>query len=91
MPFARDDRPRSSVQQPLRVDEPDACEEPNGIVLTRDQLLERVWGYTFAGDTRTVDVHVRQLRRKLGDASPIVTVWGVGYKVSVEPKAAQAS
>src|SRR5436305_1372482 len=46
-----------------------------GLVLTRDQLLERVWGYTFAGDTRTVDVHVRQLRRKLGDASPIVTVW----------------
>ncbi len=53
-----------------------------GLVLTRDQLLERVWGYTFAGDTRTVDVHVRQVRRKLGDASPIVTVWGVGYKVS---------
>ena len=51
-----------------------------GLVLTRDQLLERVWGYTFAGDTRTVDVHVRQLRRKLGEASPIVTVWGVGYK-----------
>jgi DNA-binding response OmpR family regulator len=62
-----------------------------GLVLTRDQLLERVWGYTFAGDTRTVDVHVRQLRRKLVDASPIVTVWGVGYKVSVEPKVAQAS
>jgi len=55
-----------------------------GIVLTRDQLLERVWGYTFAGDTRTVDVHVRQIRRKLGDASPIVTVWGVGYKVASE-------
>ena len=54
----------------------------SGLVLTRDQLLERVWGYTFAGDTRTVDVHVRQLRRKLGDASPVVTVWGVGYKVS---------
>jgi DNA-binding response OmpR family regulator len=53
-----------------------------GLVLTRDQLLERVWGYTFAGDTRTVDVHVRQIRRKLGDVSPIVTVWGVGYKVS---------
>jgi DNA-binding response OmpR family regulator len=53
-----------------------------GVVLTRDQLLERVWGYTFAGDTRTVDVHVRQVRRKLGDASPIVTVWGVGYKVA---------
>jgi DNA-binding response OmpR family regulator len=53
-----------------------------GLVLTRDQLLERVWGYTFAGDTRTVDVHVRQIRRKLGEAAPIVTVWGVGYKVS---------
>jgi DNA-binding response OmpR family regulator len=62
-----------------------------GLVLTRDQLLERVWGYTFAGDTRTVDVHVRQLRRKLGAASPIVTVWGVGYKVSAEPKVARAS
>jgi DNA-binding response OmpR family regulator len=62
-----------------------------GLVLTRDQLLERVWGYTFAGDTRTVDVHVRQLRRKLGQASPIVTVWGVGYKVSTEPKVARAS
>jgi DNA-binding response OmpR family regulator len=59
-----------------------------GLVLTRDQLLERVWGYTFAGDTRTVDVHVRQIRRKLGDASPIVTVWGVGYKVAPERNAA---
>ena len=59
-----------------------------GLVLTRDQLLERVWGYTFAGDTRTVDVHVRQLRRKLGDASPIVTVWGVGYKVTQAKDAA---
>jgi DNA-binding response OmpR family regulator len=62
-----------------------------GLVLTRDQLLERVWGYTFAGDTRTVDVHVRQLRRKLGEACPIVTVWGVGYKVATDPKAAKAS
>jgi DNA-binding response OmpR family regulator len=53
-----------------------------GLVLTRDQLLERVWGYTFPGDTRTVDVHVRQLRKKLGDASPIVTVWGIGYKAA---------
>jgi DNA-binding response OmpR family regulator len=59
-------------------------------VLTRDQLLERVWGYTFAGDTRTVDVHVRQLRRKLEDASPIVTVWGVGYKVSPAKDAKKA-
>jgi len=62
-----------------------------GLVLTRDQLLERVWGYTFAGDTRTVDVHVGQLRRKLGESCPIVTVWGVGYKVATEPKAARAS
>jgi DNA-binding response OmpR family regulator len=62
-----------------------------GLVLTRDQLLERVWGYTFAGDTRTVDVHVRQIRRKLGDASPIVTVWGVGYKVTSERAPAAAS
>ncbi len=62
-----------------------------GLVLTRDQLLERVWGYTFAGDTRTVDVHVRQLRRKLGDASPIVTVWGVGYKVSPQREPAATS
>ncbi len=62
-----------------------------GLVLTRDQLLERVWGYTFAGDTRTVDVHVRQLRRKLGEASPIVTVWGVGYKVAPAREAATTS
>ncbi len=62
-----------------------------GIVLTRDQLLERVWGYTFAGDTRTVDVHVRQIRRKLGDASPIVTVWGVGYKVSPDRSPASSA
>ena len=61
-----------------------------GIVLTRDQLLERVCGYTFAGDTRTVDVHVRQIRRKLGDASPIVTVWGVGYKVASDRSPARA-
>jgi DNA-binding response OmpR family regulator len=58
-----------------------------GLVLTRDQLLERVWGYTFAGDTRTVDVHVRQLRRKIGDTCPIVTVWGVGYKVADDASA----
>ena len=62
-----------------------------GLVLTRDQLLERVWGYTFAGDTRTVDVHVRQIRRKLEDASPIVTVWGVGYKVSPDRTSAPAA
>ncbi len=62
--------------------------ERDGEVLNREQLLEKVWGYTFAGDTRTVDVHVRQLRKKLGDACPIVTVWGSGYKVGEEVHAA---
>jgi DNA-binding response OmpR family regulator len=56
--------------------------QERGRVLSRERLLERVWGYTFAGDTRTVDVHVRQVRRKIGETCPIVTVWGVGYKVA---------
>ncbi len=50
-----------------------------GRVITRDQLLSSVWGYTAPGGTRTVDVHVAQLRSKLGEASPIRTVRGVGY------------
>lgn len=58
-----------------------ALVENRGLVLTREQLLERVWGYTFLGDSRTIDVHVRQLRKKLGDACPVQTVWGTGYKV----------
>ena len=58
--------------------------EHRGIVLTREQLLEQVWGFTFLGDSRTIDVHVRQLRRKLGDACPIQTVWGTGYKVAAK-------
>jgi len=62
--------------------------ERDGEVLNREQLLEKVWGYTYAGDTRTVDVHVRQLRKKLGEACPIVTVWGSGYKVGTEVHAA---
>src|SRR5437764_11806432 len=53
-----------------------------GVVLTRDQQLERVWGYTFAGDTRRLELHVREVRRKPGDASPIVTGCGVGHKVA---------
>jgi len=60
--------------------------ENRGIVLTREQLLERVWGFTFLGDSRTIDVHVRQLRRKLGEACPIQTVWGTGYKVPAAGK-----
>jgi len=51
-----------------------------GIVYTRQQLLDAVWGNGWYGDERTVDVHVRQLRRKLGDAFPLATIWGVGYR-----------
>ena len=50
-----------------------------GRVVTRDQLLSGVWGYSAAAGTRTVDVHVAQVRAKLGEASPIRTVRGVGY------------
>ncbi len=63
-----------------------ALVEHRGIVLTREKLLERVWGFTFLGDSRTIDVHVRQLRRKLGEACPIQTVWGTGYKVPAAAK-----
>lgn len=52
-------------------------------VLTRDTLLESIWGYDCAGETRTVDVHVKTLRQKLGEGAEIIkTVRGVGYKVS---------
>ena len=60
-----------------------------GLVLTRDQILERVWGYSFPADTRTVDVHIRQLRSKLGDHAPIVTIRGVGYKADDRGAAAR--
>ena len=53
-----------------------------GIVLTRDQLLTEIWGYDFDGETRTVDVHIRTLRQKLGEKGEIIqTVRGVGYRV----------
>ena len=55
--------------------------EHSGLVLSRGQILEAVWGYDYFGETRTVDVHVRQLRKKL-EAIPIETVWGVGYRFS---------
>jgi two-component system, OmpR family, alkaline phosphatase synthesis response regulator PhoP len=55
-----------------------------GTVLSRDMLLERVWGYDYAGGTRTVDVHVAQLRRKLGRPDLIRTIRGSGYK-AVQP------
>jgi DNA-binding response OmpR family regulator len=52
-----------------------------GIALTRQQLLDAVWGVDFYGDERTVDVHVRQLRKKLGPDLPLATVWGIGYRL----------
>ncbi len=52
-----------------------------GLALSRRQLLNGVWGDDWYGDERTVDVHVRQLRRKLGDDLPLATVWGVGYRL----------
>jgi two-component system, OmpR family, response regulator MtrA len=52
-----------------------------GQVVTRDRLLDRVWGVSFAGGTRTVDVHVAQLRKKLGRRQQIKTVRGVGYRL----------
>lgn len=54
--------------------------EHRGLVLSRSQILNAVWGYDYFGETRTVDVHIRQLRKKL-DGIPIETVWGVGYRI----------
>ena len=57
--------------------------ENPGKVFTRDMLLERIWGYDFGGETRTVDVHVRTLRQKLGETGRLVeTVRGVGYRMA---------
>ncbi|MBN1284214.1 MAG: response regulator transcription factor [Anaerolineae bacterium] len=59
-----------------------ALARSEGIVFSRDKLLDLVWGYDFYGQTRTVDVHVAHLREKLqGSAVSIETVWGVGYKL----------
>ena len=56
--------------------------ENKGIVLTRAQILDRIWGYEFDGESRTVDVHIRTLRQKLKDAGKYIeTVRGVGYKL----------
>lgn len=53
-----------------------------GIVVTRDALLSEIWGYDFDGETRTIDVHVRSLRQKLGDVGELIeTVRGIGYKL----------
>ena len=54
-------------------------------VFTREQLLDQIWGYEYIGDTRTVDVHIKRLREKLGDHESwrIATIWGIGYKFEV--------
>lgn len=59
-----------------------------GLALTREKILEHVWNYDYYGEDRTVDTHVKMLRRHLGDKhrDDIVTVWGVGYKFAPEAK-----
>ena len=57
--------------------------ENRGVVLTRDQILSKIWDYNYSGETRTVDVHIRTLRQKLGDAGALIeTVRGVGYRLA---------
>ncbi len=72
----------------LRVKEFDlllTLAENKGVVFTREKLLDVVWGYDFAGETRTVDVHIAHLRHKLSGMRPTIeTVWGVGYRLDVE-------
>ena len=57
-------------------------------VFTREQLLDKIWGYDYIGDTRTVDVHIKRLREKLPNSTEnncnIATVWGIGYKFEVK-------
>jgi DNA-binding response OmpR family regulator len=59
--------------------------ENRGRVKTREQLLARVWGADYEGGARTVDIHVRRLRAKLGPAFPLETLRGAGYKLAAEP------
>ena len=57
--------------------------ENRGVVLSRDQILTKIWDYNYSGETRTVDVHIRTLRQKLGDAGALIeTVPGVGYRLA---------
>jgi two-component system alkaline phosphatase synthesis response regulator PhoP len=87
---ARREVSTGEVKIPLRVKEFDlllTLAQHQGFVLTREQLLEIVWGFDFYGQTRTVDVHVAHVRSKLaaaGSRTNIETVWGVGYKLVAE-------
>ena len=71
---------------PLRTKEFDLLQillQHHGRALSREQLLDLAWGFDFYGETRTVDVHIAHLRKKLGkDAVTIDTVWGIGYKLT---------
>lgn len=71
--------------RPKEFDLLQALAEHRGLVLTRDQLLSRVWGFDFYGETRTVDVHIGHLRKRLAESHSvrIETVTGVGYKLVV--------
>jgi DNA-binding response OmpR family regulator len=74
----------AGVPVPLTTREFDLLQflcENQGLALTRRQLLDGAWGTDWVGDDRTVDVHVRQLRKKLGDDLPLATVWGIGYRL----------
>lgn len=59
--------------------------QPNQ-VFTREQLLDKIWGYDYIGDTRTVDVHIKRIRKKINDGNQwsVATVWGIGYKFEVK-------
>jgi two-component system alkaline phosphatase synthesis response regulator PhoP len=69
---------------PIEFDLLKTLAEHHGLVLNREQLLEKVWGYDFYGEERVVDVHVGHIRQKLGDGRFIVTVRGVGYRFEDE-------
>ena len=83
----------SVIYQGTRIDMPPKelellyflASSPNQ-VFTREQLLDHIWGYEYIGDTRTVDVHIKRLREKIGDHSSwnLGTVWGIGYKFEVK-------
>ncbi len=65
--------------------------ERPGLALSRQQILDGVWGYDWFGDARTVDVHIAQVRKKLGDAATITTVRGVGYRLEATKAATSAT
>jgi two-component system alkaline phosphatase synthesis response regulator PhoP len=78
-----DDRPIELTA--IEFDLLQALAKNRGRVLTREQLLEKVWGGTYYGEMRVVDVHLGHVRQKLGDGDLITTVRGVGYRFDDEP------